>query len=240
MNDDLLTHAFSITLREVEVRMDWMTPIYLLVAFLFVALNGLFVLAEFALVKVRTTRVESLARQHNRRAVVAREMVMNLDSYLTATQLGITVASLGLGWVGEPAFAGILDSIIGLPGWWSPHVSHTASTAFSFLIITFLHILLGELAPKSLAIRRPEASTLAIAYPMLWAYRLFYLPMVVLNGASNIILKLVGLEAGHPEVAHTANEVRMMLATVPTTEGLTLNRLLLLEKVFDLVPQTGK
>jgi CBS domain containing-hemolysin-like protein/mannitol/fructose-specific phosphotransferase system IIA component (Ntr-type) len=235
-----LMHTYSILFRKVEARMDWMTPIYLLVAFLFVAINGFFVLAEFALVKVRASRVELLARQHNRRAVIAHDMVINLDRYLTATQLGITVASLGLGWIGEPAFAGILDSIIGLPGWWSPHVSHTASTVFSFLIITFLHILLGELAPKSLAIRRPEASTLAIAYPMLWAYRLFYLPMVVLNGASNIILKLVGLEAGHPEVAHTAQEVRMMLATVPTTEGLTLNRLLLLENIFDLGRQTVK
>src|SRR4029079_307688 len=113
MNDDLLTHADSIMLRKVEVRMDWMTPIYILVAFLFVALNGFFVLAEFALVKVRASRVESLARQHNRRAVIVHEMVINLDSYLTATQLGITVASLGLGWIGEPAFAGIFDSIIG-------------------------------------------------------------------------------------------------------------------------------
>ena len=167
-------------------------------------------------------------------------MVVNLDSYITATQLGITIASLGLGWIGEPAFAGILDWFIALPGWWSPAISHTASTAFSFLIITFLHILLGELAPKSLAIRRPEASTLAIAYPMLWAYRIFYLPMVILNGASNVILKVVGLEAGHPEVAHTAQELRMMLATVPTTEGVTLNRLLLLENIFDLGRQTVK
>jgi CBS domain containing-hemolysin-like protein/mannitol/fructose-specific phosphotransferase system IIA component (Ntr-type) len=220
--------------------MDWMTPIYIVVAFLFVAMNGFFVLAEFALVKVRATRVEALARQHDRRAIVAHEMVVNLDSYITTTQLGITMASLGLGWIGEPAFAGILDWFIALPGWWSPAVSHTASTAFSFLIITFLHILLGELAPKSLAIRRPEASTLAIAYPMLWAYRIFYLPMMVLNGASNVILKVVGLEAGHPEIAHTAQELRMMLATVPTTEGVTLNRLLLLENIFDLGRQTAK
>src|SRR4029079_11448761 len=100
--------------------MDWMTPIYLLGALLFVMMNGFFVLAEFALVKVRATRVEALARQRDSRAIVAHEMVVNLDSYLTATQLGITVASLGLGWIGEPAFAGIFDAIFGLPGWWSP------------------------------------------------------------------------------------------------------------------------
>src|SRR5690242_8045647 len=98
--------------------MDWMTPVYLLIAMLFVFMNGFFVLAEFALVKVRATRIEELARQGNRRAIVAREMVLHLDNYLAATQLGITVASLGLGWVGEPAFAGVVQSLIGRPGWW--------------------------------------------------------------------------------------------------------------------------
>jgi CBS domain containing-hemolysin-like protein/mannitol/fructose-specific phosphotransferase system IIA component (Ntr-type) len=220
--------------------MEWTTPVYLLIAIIFVLLNGFFVLAEFALVKVRATRIEELARQKNRRAMVARDMVLRLDSYLTATQLGITVASLGLGWIGEPAFAGIINSVITLPGWWSAAVSHSIATAVSFLIITFLHILLGELAPKSLAIRRPELSTLAVAYPMLWAYRLFYLPMVVLNGASNMILRFVGLEAGHPEVAHTEQELRMMLSNVETTDGLTLNRLLLLENIFDLGRQDVK
>src|SRR5688572_27221020 len=136
--------------------MDWMTPIYLLIALLCVLANGFFVLAEFALVKVRTTRIEELARLRQGRAVIAREMLLHLDNYLAATQLGITVASLGLGWIGEPAFSGVVEAIVGLPNWWSPAVSHSISAATSFLIITFLHILLGELAPKSLAIRRAE------------------------------------------------------------------------------------
>jgi magnesium and cobalt exporter, CNNM family len=220
--------------------MDWMTPIYLFMALLFVLVNGFFVLAEFALVKVRATRIDELARQQNRRAIVAHNMVLHLDRYLAATQLGITVASLGLGWVGEPAFAGTIEAVIGLPGWWSPTVSRGASATAAFLIITFLHILLGELAPKSLAIRRPEQSTLTIAYPMLWAYRLFYLPMVVLNGASNLILRLVGLEAAHPEVAHTEQELRTLLSTAQTTSGFSLNRLLMLENIFDLGRQTVK
>jgi len=220
--------------------MDWMTPVYLSVAILLVLLNGFFVLAEFALVKVRVTRIDELARQQNRRALVAREMVLQLDSYLAATQLGITVASLGLGWIGEPAFAGVVEAVIGLPGWWSPAVSHSASVAVAFLIITFLHILLGELAPKSLAIRRAEHSVLAIAYPMLWAYRLFYFPMVVLNGASNLILRLIGLEAGHPDVAHTEHELRILLSTAQTTSGFSLNRLLMLENIIDLGRQTVK
>jgi CBS domain containing-hemolysin-like protein/mannitol/fructose-specific phosphotransferase system IIA component (Ntr-type) len=218
--------------------MDWMTPVYLLIALLLIFANGFFVLAEFALVKVRVTRIEELARLRNRRAVVARQMVLHLDSYLAATQLGITVSSLGLGWIGEPAFSGVVEAIVGLPGWWTPAVSHSISAVAAFLIITFLHILLGELAPKSLAIRRAEASTLFIAYPMLWAYRLFYLPMVILNGASNLLLRLVGLEAGHPDVAHTEQELRMLLSTAETTSGFSLNRLLMLENIFDLGQQT--
>jgi CBS domain containing-hemolysin-like protein/mannitol/fructose-specific phosphotransferase system IIA component (Ntr-type) len=218
--------------------MDWKTPIYLVLALLFVLLNGFFVLAEFALVKVRATRIEELARKENRRAVVAREMVAHLDSYLAATQLGITVASLALGWIGEPAFSGVIEALIGLPGWWSPAISHTASVAVAFGIITFLHILIGELAPKSLAIRRPESSVLTIAYPMLWAYRLFYVPMKLLNGASNLILKIIGLDTGPAEVVHTAQELRMLLSTVPATSKFSLHRLLILENVFDLGHQT--
>ena len=220
--------------------MDWMTPVYLAIAVFLVLLNGFFVLAEFALVKVRATRIEELARQRNPRAVVAREMVLHLDRYLAATQLGITVASLGLGWIGEPAFAGLVEAIVDRPGWWSTAVSHSISIAVAFLLITFLHILLGELAPKSLAIRRAESSTLAIAYPMLWAYRLFYLPMLVLNGASNLLLKLNGLGAAHPDVAHTEHELRLLVAAAQTTSGFSLNRLLMLENIFDLGQQTVK
>jgi len=213
---------------------DWTTPLYLLFALLLVLLNGFFVLAEFALVKVRATRVEELARAGNPRAKVARQMVAHLDAYLSATQLGITVASLGLGWIGEPAFSGLIHGLVGLPKWWSPATSHTLSSVAAFIIITFLHILVGELAPKSLAIRRPEKSALAIAYPMRWAYFAFYLPMRVLNGASNWLLRRMGLEAEHSEVAHSEQELRMLLSEVPSGGELSLNRLLVLENIFDL------
>jgi CBS domain containing-hemolysin-like protein len=214
--------------------MDWTTPFYLLVALLLVLLNSFFVLAEFALVKVRATRVEELASAGDRRAKVACGMVAHLDAYLSATQLGITVASLGLGWIGEPAFSGLIDALIGLPGWWSPGTSHAASLTTAFIIITFLHILIGELAPKSLAIRRPERSALAIAYPMRCAYFVFWLPMRVLNGASNWLLRRMGLEVQHEEAAHSQHELRMLLADLPPTDDLSLNRLLVLENILDL------
>jgi CBS domain containing-hemolysin-like protein len=211
---------------------------YIIFAFFLVLLNGFFVLAEFALVKVRATRVEELARKGDRRAQVAREMVEHLDSYLSATQLGITVASLGLGWVGEPAFVQLIESVVGLPAWWSPTTSHTISAVVAFSIITFLHILIGELAPKSVAIRRAEAAALWVALPMRWAYYVFYLPMLLLNGASNKVLKLLGLEAVHPDIAHTEQELRMLLSTAQTTRRFSLNRLLMLENIFDLGHQT--
>ncbi|AMV16424.1 Hemolysin C [Planctomyces sp. SH-PL14] len=218
--------------------MGFQTIAYLLAAVLCIIANGFFVLAEFALVKVRASRIEELSRSGNRRAVVARELVDQLDSYLAATQLGITVASLGLGWVGEPAFSDLIERLIGHPTQFSPGVSHSISAVLAFLIITFLHILLGELAPKSLAIRRPEASTLWISQPMRWAYRLFYVPMLVLNGASNLVLKLIGLDGDSKEASHSAQEIRLLLSTVETSKGFTLNRLLMLENIFELGRQT--
>lgn len=218
--------------------MDWTTPIYVLIALLLVLVNGFFVLAEFALVKVRATRIEELSREGNRRAKLAGEMVKQLDNYLSVTQLGITVASLGLGWIGEPAFAGVLRYFIELPGWWSGKVSHSISAFGAFLIITFLHIWIGELAPKSLAIRRAEKSALAIAYPLRWAHVVFYLPMIILNGASNWLLHRIGLAASPGESAHTNEELRMLLSNAQTRGEISLNRLLVLENIFDLGSET--
>ncbi|MFO0818631.1 MAG: CNNM domain-containing protein [Pirellulales bacterium] len=215
----------------------WLTYIYVLLALGLVVLNGFFVLAEFAIVKVRASRLEELSRQGNSRARAAKHMVSQLDNYLSATQLGVTVASLGLGWVGEPAFASLFARLFDATGW-SQGTRQTLSITFAFLLITFLHILLGELAPKSMAIRRAEQCLLAIATPLRWTYYLFYLPMTVLNGASNLLLRLVGMQPGHHEVAHTEEELRLLLSTAQTTGGFSLNRMLILENIFDLGGQT--
>jgi CBS domain containing-hemolysin-like protein/mannitol/fructose-specific phosphotransferase system IIA component (Ntr-type) len=215
----------------------WWTFAYVVLALFLVFLNGFFVLAEFAIVKVRASRLEELARQGNARARAAKRMVGQLDDYLSATQLGVTVASLGLGWVGEPAFASLVESVFGKLGW-SSAASHTASVACAFTLITFLHILFGELAPKSMAIRRAEECLLAIATPLRWTYYIFYLPMTVLNGASNLLLRMIGLQPGHHEVAHSEEELRLLLSTAQTTGGFSLNRMLILENIFDLGGQT--
>lgn len=217
--------------------MDWNSVLYLLLAVLLVVLNGFFVLAEFALVKVRATRIEELARSGQRQAIVAKEMVTKLDAYLTATQLGITIASLALGWVGEPAFEKLVGGLFGDFGW-SDRTNHTVSAVASFILITFLHILFGEQVPKIFAIKNAEASTLMVAYPMLVAYRLFYLPMLALNGACTLVLRIFGLSAGSHEMAHTDQEVRLLLAHVEIDKDFSMSRLFMLENIFDLGRQT--
>ena len=218
--------------------MDLTTGLSLFLALVLVLLNGFFVLAEFALVKVRTTRIEELARTGNRRAVLARGMLDELDEFLSATQLGITIASLGLGWVGEPAFAHLLESMISRPAWMTEKTSHILSAIVSFCLITFLHILIGEQAPKILAIRRAEQTTLAVATPMMWCYRMFYVPMLAVNAGCDLILKMLGLEADHHEVAHTEQELRMLLFATQATGSFSFNQLLMVENLFDLSKQT--
>ena len=218
--------------------MELTTGLQLLLALVLVLLNGFFVLAEFALVKVRTTRIEELARTGDRRAVLARGMLEELDEYLSATQLGITVASLALGAVGEPAFEHIVQSLIGRPTWMTDKVSTAISMTVAFSLITFLHILVGEQAPKILAIRRAEQTTLAIALPMRWCFRLFYIPMLAVNAGCDLILKLLGLEADHHEVAHTEQELRMLLFASQATGSFSFNQLLMVENLFDLSKQT--
>ncbi|MFM9966323.1 MAG: CNNM domain-containing protein, partial [Planctomycetaceae bacterium] len=210
----------------------------LLLALVLVLLNGFFVLAEFALVKVRSTRIEELARTGDRRAKLARGMLDELDEFLSATQLGITIASLALGWVGEPAFTHLLESLIGRPAWMTAKVSHILAMIVSFCLITFLHILIGEQAPKILAIRRAEQTTLAVAAPMMWCYRLFYIPMLAVNAGCDFILKLLGMEADHHEVAHTEQELRMLLFATQATGSFSFNQLLMVENLFDLSKQT--
>jgi len=209
--------------------------VYIVIALLLVLLNAFFVLAEFALVKVRATKIEELSRKGDKKARLAKAFIKQLDAYLSATQLGITIASLGLGWVGEPAFARIIKPLLDLPGIWSSVVSHTLSLAVAFVIITFLHIIVGELAPKSLAIRRPEASALFAARPMKVFSYLFYPPLVVLNWSSNLILKAIGVApASSDELAYSQEELRIILGRSQKKGEFSFNRLLFFENLIDL------
>jgi putative hemolysin len=192
----------------------WQQFALIIAAFLLVLLNGFFVAAEFAIVKVRSTKIAELANQGQWQARVAKGIVKHLDAYLSATQLGITFASLGLGWIGEPAVAHLLEPVFGWFGMESETAIKAASITVGFAIISFLHIVLGELAPKSLAIRKPEATSLWVAIPLKVFYYVFFPAIVVLNSAANWTLRLIGLTpATEGEGGHSLEEIRMIVAT---------------------------
>ncbi|WP_028451032.1 hemolysin family protein [Chitinilyticum aquatile] len=190
-----------------------MTNFLLIVAALFlVGLNGFFVAAEFGLVKLRQTRVRSIARLHGFRGRILQHVHGQLDAYLSACQLGITLASLGLGWIGEPAFAELLHPLLAAIGISDAKLVHTISFIFAFSVISFLHIVVGELAPKSLAIRKPEATGLWTATPLWLFYWLMYPGIWLLNRSANAVLRLAGLdtEGGH-DSHYSPEELKLIL-----------------------------
>jgi CBS domain containing-hemolysin-like protein len=171
----------------------------LIVAALCVALNGFFVAAEFALVKVRATQLHSRARKGDRKARVAQSIVGRLDRYLSVTQFGITLASLGLGWIGEPAVAAVLDRThLSLMGSQATPTEHVILDVVAFGILTFGHVLLGELVPKLVAIQRSEGTALAAAIPLRVVYYTFLPLLWLLERSSRVILRTVGMS---PDVA---------------------------------------
>jgi len=178
-----------------------------------VFLNGFFVAAEFAIVKVRETQLQPLVSRGSRRARMAAALVGNLDAALSATQLGITLASLGLGWIGEPVFAALLHPVMEWFKIESAEARHSVSFAVGFSIITFLHIVLGELAPKSMAIQKSLPVTLWIAYPLQWFYKISFPFIWALNKTSLAMLRQVGIEpASEAELAHSEEELRLLLS----------------------------
>ena len=186
----------------------------LIAVFVLVAANGFFVAAEFSLVAVRRSRVVELIAEGRMNAKTLDKALGNLDANLAATQLGITISSLGLGWVGEPALAHLIQPLLGdSTGAWAGIGSYTIAVAFAFIVITTLHIVLGELAPKSLALQRSEGTALWVVRPLtvfLWLLR----PAIyVLNGLGNLVLRLCGLRPGTGEGSlHSASELKLLVA----------------------------
>ncbi len=180
---------------------------------LLVFLNGFFVAAEFAIVKVRSTQIETLVKKHHHLARVADNVIHHLDAYLSATQLGITLASLGLGWLGEPFVASFIRPLLRGVGIPSETVITSLALGIAFAFITFLHIVVGELAPKSLAIQKAQATTLWVAIPLTVFYRIFQPAILFLNGTANLILKSIGIEpVTERELIHSEEELRLLLA----------------------------
>ena len=195
----------------------------ILAVFLLVAANGFFVAAEFSMVAVRRSRVARLVAKGKRNAKALDRALSQLDANLAACQLGITISSLGLGWIGEPALARLIEPLLSGLGRFALAGAHVIAVVIAFTIITALHIVLGELMPKSLALQRSERTALAVVRP-LWLFRVLLWPaIVILNGIGNWLLKLCGLRPGTVEDAlHSPEELKLLIAA--SQEGGLLQR----------------
>lgn len=218
-------------------------PYLLLTAFL-VFLNGFFVAAEFAIVKVRASQIDVRADLNKKLTNVAKSIVNNLDSYLAATQLGITLASLGLGWVGESSMTPLIIKTFELFGFtgdfnilgWSGNFTELAQKiAFptAFAIITILHIVFGELAPKSIAIRYPSNTTFAVAWPLKIFHFVFKPIIVLMNGFANLLLRIVGIKAVHGSDIHSEEELKVIISESEEGGAIEHSEKELIQNVFE-------
>ena len=181
----------------------------ILITFLLVFMNSFFVAAEFAIVKVRASQLEVKVKEGSRIATLSKHIVANLNRYLAATQLGITLASLGLGWIGEPVVGNIIIVTMDKLGMAAnPVLAHQIALPLAFVIITLLHIVFGELAPKSIAIQSSEKTTMFIAYPLYFFFIVFRPFIWVLNGTANFILKIFGIGTFPGSDVHSSDELK--------------------------------
>ncbi len=201
-----------------------------------VALNGLFVAAEFALVAVRRTRIEELVNRGVPGADSVQHAVAHLDRMIAATQLGITLASIGLGWTGEPALARLLQPAFGfLPESWSRVAVHTAATATAFVLITFMHVVFGELLPKQMALQTADQAALWLARPLIWFTRLTRPLILLINGTGNFILHRLGYEAGRgEEMVHSVHELALLIEDTEEAGILDADQAEFVQNVFRL------
>ncbi|MBH0332549.1 membrane protein [Brevibacillus brevis] len=210
----------------------WGSLFNLILVMILVLLNGFFVATEFAIVKVRESRIAQLAAEGNKRAVDVERVLHNLDAYLSACQLGITLASLGLGWLGEPAVAHLLH-----PVFLYFHLNETVVTSISFIIafslITFLHIVLGELAPKTLAIQYSEKVVLAVAKPIQLFYKIMYPFIQMLNWSASHFLGLFHISLEPHQEAHTEEEIRILVNESHKSGLIDQTELMLVDNIFD-------
>ncbi len=201
---------------------------------LLVLLNGFFVAAEFALVKVRRGRLEQLVEERRFGAATALWLVKRLDRALSACQLGITMASLGLGWAGEPAVARVLEPLLAAAGFTSPAVIRVVAFVVGFSIITAAHLVIGEQAPKIFAIRRPEGLMLWCAGPLWIFYILFYPPLMALSATTAMLLRLVGVDAAvEHDLPHSEEEIRSLVSQAHAHGEVSRSEQRLIDAVFE-------
>src|SRR5262245_13093729 len=204
------------------------------IAFLVLA-NGFFVATEFAIVAVRRSRLQELVEAGRSGAAAAQAVVSHLDAYIAATQFGITLASLALGWIGEPALADLIEPPLEVVT--RKHAvgaSHSIAIGVAFFLITGVHIVVGELAPKGLALQKPEATTLWVARPIQLFHAIFKWPVTALNGVGNLTLRVLGLKpaTGH-EMVHSVEELRLLVEGMQRAGVVDPTEALLAGRAFD-------
>ncbi|MBN3553355.1 HlyC/CorC family transporter [Fictibacillus nanhaiensis] len=217
-----------------------MEIINLIMVAILIALTAFFVATEFAIVKIRTTRLDQLVSEGNMKAVAARKVVGNLDEYLSACQLGITITALGLGWLGEPTVEHLLHPLF-VEFELSESVSSILSFIIAFALITFLHVVIGELAPKTLAIQKAEAVTLRVAKPIMFFYKIMYPFIKTLNGSARIFTGWFGLKpASEHELAHSEEELRLILSESYKSGEINQSEFKYVNNIFQFDDRTAK
>jgi putative hemolysin len=216
---------------------EWIWPFLGILSIpLLVAINGLFVAAEFALVAVRRTRIEELVHHGKKGAKAVESAVANLDRTIAATQLGITLASISLGWSGEPALAHFLEPVLGfLTSGWRDIATHTLASAIAFLMITFMHVVFGELIPKTMALQKPDGTALWVATSLNVFARVTQPLIYTMNGTGNYILRLCGFQpASGREMVHSIEELSLLIEDTEEAGVLGETEAEVVQKVFRL------
>lgn len=217
-----------------------LTTINLLLIALLIALTAFFVATEFAIVKVRISRIDQLIAEGNKRAIAAKRVVTHLDEYLSACQLGITITALGLGWLGEPTVEKLLHPLFERFEI-AESLTHILSFSIAFALVTFLHVVVGELAPKTVAIQKAEAVTMAFAAPIIWFYRVMFPFIWFLNGSARVLAGLFGLKpASEHEMAHSEEELRILLSESYKSGEINKNELKYVNNIFEFDERIAK
>ena len=211
-----------------------------MLVFIIIALSAFFVASEFAIVKVRSTRIDQLVEEGNKRALAAKKILSNLDEYLSTVQLGITILSLVLGWIGEKTVSHLLMPVFSFIHITGPSV-HVISTILAFLLITFVHVVVGELAPKTVAIQKAETISLLTSRPLILIHRILYPFVWLLNTSSRLVTRLFGLKiVNENELAHTEEELRIIVSESYKSGEINQSEFKYVNKIFEFDNRIAK
>jgi CBS domain containing-hemolysin-like protein len=216
------------------------TSVNLILIALLIALTAFFVATEFAIVKVRSSKIDQLIAEGKKGSIAAKKVVSHLDEYLSACQLGITITALGLGWLGEPTVEKILHPLFAYFEL-NEAVTQILSFGIAFALVTFLHVVVGELAPKTVAIQKAEAVTLLFAGPIIWFYRIMYPFIWFLNGSARVFVGIFGFKpASEHEEVHTEEEIRILLSESYKSGEINKNELKYVNNIFEFDERIAK